>query len=418
MFLWMFFIVASSGVTAAEQSQIRVTTDFPGGSAEVVDLDAASQTIHIHPALNAGRGWPCWWYLRVDGLDEAKPITLKVSAHPKPYRATQILSASWAQPQRAAISTDDVTFTQTPPAKIGKDRIAVYTFNAPAKRIWLAWGPPFVPSHAEDVLNRIANKVPGSERFELAKTLGGRPVNGIRIGGGTKSKPAPFGVWVQARQHAWESGGCWVGRGFIEWAASDDPEAVKLRELATIHYVPIMDVDNAAMGAGGKEAVPRDHNRDWSDKPVYPEVAAAQKRLIELDAKNLLHVFIDLHNPGPGERRPYFFGPFDLPQMSPMHQRNYADWIGLAARSINGPLALLPEYKIASYIKTDEERLRMSSNWVRHHSQSYVISGTLETVWNTTHSTQVGYQTVGRQLAQALARYLAANPTRPVGEGR
>ena len=129
-----------------------------------------------------------------------------------------------------------------------------------------------------------------------------------------------------------------------------------------------MDVDNAAMGAGGKDAVPRDHNRDWSNEPVYPEVAAAQKRLLELDAKGRLHVFIDLHNPGPNEQRPYFFGPFNLPELSPMKQRNYGEWIKIAAESIHGPLALLPNYKVASYVKTEEERLRMSGNWVRHHA--------------------------------------------------
>ena len=137
----------------------------------------------------------------------------------------RVLAASWAQPQRVAISTDNIAFSQTPPARIGDDKIATYTFEAPTQQIWLAWGPPFVPSQADDLLADIAENLPQSEQFELAKTRGGRPVNGIRIGG----EKAPFGVWVQARQHAWESGSCWVGRGFIEWAASDDPEAIKLR---------------------------------------------------------------------------------------------------------------------------------------------------------------------------------------------
>lgn len=412
------WLAASLGLiicdTGAAESKFSISTDFPGGSAEVVEFDEAAQTVHIYPALHQGLGWPCWWYLRLDGLETGKTVTLKVSANPKPFRAMQVLAASWAQPRCAAISTDNITFTQTPPAQIGESRIATYTFEAPAQQIWLAWGPPFVPSHADELLARVAEKLPESERFELAKTRGGRPVNGIRIGGGDAAQPAPFGVWVQARQHAWESGSCWVGRGFIEWAASADPDAVRLRQMATIHYIPIMDVDNAAVGAGGKDAVPRDHNRDWSDKPVYPEVAAAQKQLVELNRNDRLHVFFDLHNPGPGEQRPYFFGPFDLPELSPMQRRNYGDWIKLASESINEPLALLPEYKIASYIKTEEERLRMSGNWVRHHAGLHTISGTLETVWNTPHSTQDGYQTVGRQLARALAKYLALNPTRPV----
>ena len=63
----------------------------------------------------------------------------------------------------------------------------------------------------------------------LAKTREGRPVYGIKLGGGDEDQPAPLGVWVQARQHAWEAGGSWVSRGFVEWSASDGPAAVELR---------------------------------------------------------------------------------------------------------------------------------------------------------------------------------------------
>ena len=74
-----------------------------------------------------------------------------------------------------------------------------------------------------------------------------------------------------------------MGRGFIAWAASDDPAAAELRKIATIHFIPIMDIDNVAIGAGGKDAIPRDHNRDWSDEPAYPEVAAAQAKIQVID---------------------------------------------------------------------------------------------------------------------------------------
>ena len=40
-----------------------------------------------------------------------------------------------------------------------------------------------------------------------------------------------YGVWIQARQHAWETGGSWVSRGLIEWLVSDDPRAETLRNL-------------------------------------------------------------------------------------------------------------------------------------------------------------------------------------------
>lgn len=391
----------------APAAGLTVSADFPGGSAEVQAVDAADGVIHICPAVHAGRGWPCWWYLRIDGLAPGKPVTLKVSGNPKPFRDQQRLSATWSQPQRAAISTDNENWSQTPQREMTADKIASYRFDAPAKTVWLASQPPFLPSHANALLERVARQTPGAERFVLAKTREGRPVPGIKLGGGTAEEPAMLGVWVQARQHAWESGGSWVSRGFVEWAASDDPAAVQMRRIASIYVIPIMDVDNVTLGAGGKDAVPRDHNRDWDDHPVYPEVAAAQQRIRDLNAQGRLHVFLDLHNPGPGEPRPYFYGPLDLNTMPASQQHNYSRFLALSVECMRDPLPMDAKYHFATYVKTEEERARVSGTWVRNHTCNHAVAMSLETAWDTPHSTADGYQAVGRQLAQAVARYVA-----------
>jgi hypothetical protein len=388
-----------------------VSADFPGGSAEVQALDAARGLIHICPVVHEGRGWPCWWFLRINGLTPGQQVTLKVSANAKPFRNGQRLAASWSQPQRAAISTDNESWSQTPKREPATEGIAVYRFEAPAACVWLASQPPFLPAHADALLERIVDETPGAKRFVLAKTRAGRPVHGIQLGGGSAEQPAPLGVWVQARQHAWEAGASWVSRGFVEWSASADPAAVELRRLATLYVIPLMDVDNVVLGAGGKEAVPRDHNRDWDDQPVYPEVAAAQQRIRDLDAQGRMHVFIDLHNPGPGEPRPYFYGPLDLEQMSAPQQRSHMRLLALAAECIRDPFPLDAKYHFATYVKAEEERRRVSTAWVRNHTGENVVAVCLETAWDTPHSTTQGYQAVGRQLAQAVARYLAETPS-------
>lgn len=395
---------------SASAAGLTVSADFPGGSAEVQAVDAASGAIHICPAVHEGRGWPCWWYLRIDGLTPGNQVTVKVSGNPKPFRDKQRLSANWSQPQRAAISADNETWSQTPKREISADKIAIYRFDAPAKTVWLASQPPFLPSHADTLLERVARQTPGAERFVLAKTREGRPVPGIKLGGGTADEPALLGVWVQARQHAWESGGSWVSRGFVEWAAGNDPAAAQFRRTASIYVIPIMDVDNVTLGAGGKEAVPRDHNRDWDDHPVYPEVAAAQQRIRELNAQGRLHVFLDLHNPGPGESRPYFYGPLDLHTMPASQQANYSRFLALSVECMRDPLPMDGKYHFATYVQTEEERNRVSVTWVRNHTRDQAVAMSLETAWDTPHSTPDGYQAVGRQLAQAIARYLAEAP--------
>jgi hypothetical protein len=393
----------------AEFADITVTTDFPGGSANVMSIDRKSGVIHITPKTRSERGWPCWWYLKVEGAKKGQFITLKLTASESEYKSGRVLSADWSQPDRAAVSVDNMTWTQTPKCR-KEDGAATYRIEVPGGAFWLAWGPPFLPMHADEVLQSLKSRLPGSTLFELAKTRGGRSVQGIRIGDATEREAARYGVWIQARQHAWEAGSSWVGQGFVEWLASDDPAAAKLRRKATVFYVPIMDVDNVATGAGGKDAAPRDHNRDWDDEPHYPEVAAAQKRILKLNADGRFDVFIDLHNPGGSERRPYFFGPINLDKLPAIQQQNHARWQAFCASAISGPLPLEPRYNFATYVRTDEERNRMSANWVRNHTGGHVLSTTLETVWNTPHSTQQGYMKVGAQLGMGLTRYLEANP--------
>jgi hypothetical protein len=387
--------------TAIANAELRVVTDFEGGNAEVVMLDQTAAKLRIMPALHEGRGWPCWWFLRLEGTTAGQKITLEVQGQTRPFRPDTVLASSWCQPDQAVLSHDGKIWHQTTKAERTADKVAVYQVQAEGPSLWLAWGPPFVPATAESVLAGVKAKLGDeAERFELAKTRDGRPVSGIRIG-----KPnAPRQVWVNARQHAWEAGGAWVGRGFVEWLAS--AEAQDFRKRCCVHFIPIMDVDNVTLGAGGKESLPQDHNRDWSDAPYHPEVTAAQKRISEIQATHGLDVFLDLHNPGPTDRAPYFFGPFGFERMTGLQRENYQRWMDLAAAHLTGPLKVEPKYRYATYVKTEEERGRMSSGWARAHGGEGTISITLETAWNTPNSTAENYMTVGGQLARALDAYL------------
>ena len=96
-------------------------------------------------------------------------------------------------------------------------------------------------------------------------------------------------------------------RGLVEWLMAGDGAARWLTEHAEIVVVPIMDVDNVVTGNGGKEENPQDHNRDWDEAPVFPEVAAAQQFLKHGQRRAAWTFFIDLHNPAPNDPRPFFF---------------------------------------------------------------------------------------------------------------
>jgi len=385
-------------------AQVRVATDFPGGSAVVVSVDDAKQAVHIQPQLHPDDGWPCWWSFRLDGLSIGRSVHVTVSGNPAPFRSGRVLGSSWSLPDQASISSDGMHWKHTPKTEI-KDGAAVYVFEAQAETMWVAWGPPFLPSDTEVLLGEIAGALPNSELFELARTRGDRPVRAIRFGARSDGSGETPAVWIQARQHAWETGSSWVASGFLKWVAGDDPAAIELRNKATFYVVPIMDVDRVVDGAGGKEAVPRDHNRDWDGQPVYPEVRAAQNAIKELANGHRFDLFIDLHNPAPGNRQTFFFGP-KLDQLPETQYRNYIRWKAIAVSQIKD---LVPDYRFTSYIKTQEELDRVSNNWVRRNTSGHVVALTLETAWNRPEGTQQGYQQVGKQLGLTIAQYLGGN---------
>ena len=229
----LVFLALFSGSPAS--AEIKVSTGFPGGSGTVLDVDQEQRIIRLMPTDHPGRGWRCWWYVRLTGLTPGKAITLDVG------------DAPWATPDQATWSGDDGTSWQhTKPGKRSGKRIR-YSLTPDTESLLVAWGPPFVPSDAKALVSKLAAASSSAESFNLCRTREGRDTPALRV---KTAANLPL-VWIQARQHAWESGASWVCRGFAEWLLSDAPEAKHLRSNAEIVIVPIMDIDNVHRGAGG-----------------------------------------------------------------------------------------------------------------------------------------------------------------------
>jgi len=409
---WVVVLAGFLGLGAlgtAEGADLRVSTDFEGGSARVESIDQAGRVVRFVPGGDPARGWPCWWSLRVEGVTKGERLTLDLGASPLPTRNQGVatnkpLASSWAMPGQASFSTDDGhTWEPTGKGERAGDRIR-YQVVAEGDSIRVAWGPSFTPKDTDNLIAKATEALPWARGFELARTRESRPVRGLHVVKAEGAKSKLSGVWIQARQHAWESGASWVARGLVEWLVSDDADALWLREHAELFVVPIMDVDNVATGNGGKEADPRDHNRDWDEKPVYPEVAAAQRRLRTLADEGRLDLFLDLHNPAPGDARPFFFvGPTEL--LTEARQSLRAHFLEAAKQRINGPLVLADTPRVTGPSYHPLWR-QISGQWVVDHGSPQTVAVCLETAWNTPRSTTEGYRTVGRQLGLAIVDHL------------
>ncbi|MBA2116059.1 M14-type cytosolic carboxypeptidase [Bremerella alba] len=375
--------------------ELKVDSDFSGGSAKVIEVDQQKRLIRIEPEANPKRGWECWWYFQVTGIEPGETITLDVGTAP------------WATPTQAAFSTDNIIWQQTSAGKRNRKRI-VYQQQVDETTCWFAWGPPFRVEDAQRLVSDSAKNGPHVEAIELCQTRAGRTVPALRIHAEGVSDELRKGIWIQARQHAWESGSSWVCQGLVQWLLSDDPRASALRQKSLITIVPVMDIDNVAIGAGGKNQTPQDHNRDWSEQPHWNSVKVAQQQILKQDQDGTFDLFVDLHNPDAGAKWPYYYTT-TTDYLSEEGNRNLDHFLATSQLEITGPLAFKGERREsgASY---DKNWTKISKNWVTKNTADHVVAVTLETAWNTPHSTQTGYMTVGRQLGMAIERYFRTMP--------
>jgi hypothetical protein len=373
-----------------EQSLLEVSIDFASGSGRVLALDQRDRMIRVNPTPHPGRGWACWWYFKVKGIRQGETLTVDVGEAP------------WATPDRAAFSLDQREWRQTEPGVRHGKRI-VYRQQVDATEAWFAWGPPFTPTDAEDLVRWAATQSPAAEAFHLCVTRAGRPVPALKVSASKNRKEKTRGIWVLARQHAWESGSSWVCRGFVEWLVSDDPRAKSLREKSLVYVVPVMDVDSVAIGAGGKNRDPYDHNRDWSDEPHWRSVAAAVKEIESMDTAGRFDLFVDLHNPGADSKNPFYYAS-PRNRLSESGRRNLDQLLLQSQQSITGLLTFRGPIKEAGP-GYDQRWEYIGINWIPRNCRPHVVGVCLETPWNTPHSTADGYRSVGRQLGMTIEGY-------------
>jgi hypothetical protein len=393
---------------ASGPSKLRVSSDFPGGSAKVLNIDQTNAMVRITPAGAPERGWPCWWYLRIDGVDASQPLVLEVVANQAMVQAgdppqTRKLSADWSLPAQAAFSTNGITWEHTAPGERQGGR-RIYRVTTASPTVWLAWGPPFTLKDATELIQKAGAHCPYAKSFVLAHTREGRPVPGLRVSQPGTAAGQRFGVWIQARQHAWESGSSWVARGFVEWLVSSDPAAKSLRQKADLVVIPVMDVDNVEQGQGGKKQWPRDQNEDWGPAPHFPEVRAGMDQISALAKAGRLDLLLDLHNPGASARDLMFYIP-PVPLLVPDRVRNNEAFLNIVKEQMTGPMPYVG--RLGPYGKTYDPTVdKTVDSWVAAQSRPHVVSLTWETPWNIPAGTSAGYLEVGEQMGRCIELYL------------
>ena len=380
---------------------VNASTDFVSGGGSISLVKNDPITLRLKPHNQNSGGWSqVWWYFKLEGVTPGEEVTLQLEiGNPR---------ISGVSP-KATFSYDQTSWGLTNTGKlevIDGQEFFVYKHVVRNDKVWFAYDLPYTPEVMENDLLPKALRDGGVDVYELSKTIKNRSVKALSFKS-PDSRSEKYGIWLQARCHAFESGSSWVLHHLADWLLSNDPKALNLREIADINIVPIVDLDSVVEGRTGKMQLPYDHNRGWDEEPGHwPEVRAIKGQIKAFSNQNKADMFIDFHGPG-GESHPYFIVPVSKHLPARKQRQNRAKFFEvLGAKPMSDELSQTQSMNQICYSARENEINKgNSTSWVINNSTDCMVGLTIEVNMNTPLSTIEGYRSEASVLGQAIADY-------------
>lgn len=312
----------------ASDGNVVISADFPGGNVKVTGQSADS--VQLEPDLRGGRPWFYWCF------DATSTQPGKVSfVFPEKVIGFKNGAIGFQGP---AISTDGGrTWKWMGTGNVDGSSFS-YEFGKAGRPVRFAVTIPYLQSDLDAFLTKHAGN-PHLKRSVLTKSRHGRDVELLRIGSpGPNVKP----VLVTGRHHATETIASYVLEGFLQEAMSESEWGREFRQKYVLYAVPFVDKDGVEEGDQGKNRRPHDHNRDYGENSIYPEIQAIKK----LDQQVDFRFALDFHCPTlvmKDHQVMYFVGPKEHPVYNFQNVSEFAGWIkkGLPENAPVGPLVWL-----------------------------------------------------------------------------
>ena len=268
-------------------TQITVDTSFEGANARVLSVDNTNNVIKVESVLKRGDTRNVVFFFRVSGIDSTRTFKIRVQ-----------FSQSYYPPVYAVYSYDRITWYRILGTISGNYKEYSGIFNR--RTIYFSHGYPYVYSDLIALQNRLAAS-PFVNVSNVSYSESGRAVKLFRITNPSVSDSGKSLVWVLGRNHVMESNSNYVVEGLIDYLVSSDAGAERLRNQAIVYLVPVMDVDMVFVGGTGKDQLPVDFNRDWDSPSYWNAVRDVKTKMLQTAASNRMRIFIDSHDPFPGE---------------------------------------------------------------------------------------------------------------------
>lgn len=300
-------LISTSCLAAgAEPSRVRFSTNFEGGSLGTIEVLGDSEfRCHVKGQQNEhGRNRQAsWYYFRIDGA-RGRDLTLTLTDFVGEYNERP--GACPMGPDIIPVYSDDGSTWKHVAQSSWDDQAKEVTLRIRPERdsIWIAHQQPYTPRQLARLLEDIDRSNDTLVEVIGRSTLG-RELHLVTVTSNEVPDRDKVTVWLQARQHAWESGTSYAMEGALRYVTSDDPTAQALRKKVIFKFTPMVDPDGAATGQVRFNANGFDVNRHWDEVDLrqkrllqlMPEIWYTKKAICSyLDAGRPIAVMINLHN--------------------------------------------------------------------------------------------------------------------------
>ena len=302
-------------------AQVTLFQDFDNGALDVggssVDLSLpASPGITLEPRRFVGN-WPGdhWWVsFRVEGvagltprfrLPTANAFQAYSDDHRWVWTATPTVESSWSFFDNGFVDGSGF-FRSANTSPFVEDVIYVayavpYPYQRTVDHSAGLVGHPFVRPTASADANLVLGQTPGTSGGgyldDLGRSVPALDLYGYVITDGS-GRPKRKVVLVGGN-HSGEPTGSWTLEGFVDFAISDDPEAVALRRVADVYVYPQVDPEGRFSGyfRSNPENPTENHNRAWDDPTGFSDIGQITAAMA-VDTGGDVDVFFDFHGFG------------------------------------------------------------------------------------------------------------------------
>ncbi len=298
-------LVAGIGA-AAEPDSIRFNVNFEGASLGTIERQAETTfRCHVKGQQDEhGRNRQAnWYYFRIEGARQ-RDLTLTLTDFLGEYNGKP--GACPMGPGILPVASDDGEHWRPISAVTWDDRAKEATIRIRPEHdvLWIAHQPPYTTSRLTRLLKDV-DRCDDARIEVIGKTALGRDLHLITVTAADVDDREKVTVWLQARQHAWESGTSYVMEGALRFITSDDPKARDLRRRAVFVFTPMVDPDGCATGQVRFNANGFDVNRHWDEVDLrqkqylarMPEIWYVKKAIASHVASGRkIPLMINLHN--------------------------------------------------------------------------------------------------------------------------